>query len=174
LKELFFIQNTFGKAKTLILDHVLLCSWIGENYNLVDMGNESDHYNLSFEFKHLVPGGEYASDDEEEWSSKGIKGCGVFPVYSISGVDIFELQSSSQFSHESDIDESESERVDIVELQFTFSGQVSDESDQQIIPRKEKEALKMRMKLKLEALQMKMKMNINKLIFPHNKRGGLE
>jgi hypothetical protein len=145
----------------------------------------------------LVPGGEYASDDEEEWSSKGIKGCGVFPVYGISGVDIFELQSSSQFSHESDIDESESDRVDIVELQFTFSGQVSDESDQhlkfdiddsqnqsstyviedgqqQIIPRKEKEALRMRMKLKLEALQMKMKMNIKKLIFPRNKRGGLE
>ncbi|KAK2442683.1 disease resistance protein RPV1 [Trifolium repens] len=176
LKELFVIEKTFGKAETLILDHVLLCSWYGDidNYKLVNIGYESDHCNLSFEFKHLVPGGEYASDDEEEWSSKGIKGCGVFPVYGISGVDIFELQSSSQFSHESDIDESESDRVDIVELQFTFSGQVSDESDQQIIPRKEKEALKMRMKLKLEALQMKMKMNINKLIFPHNKRGGLE
>jgi hypothetical protein len=159
------------------------------------MGNESDHYNLSFEFKHLVPNGEYASDDKwsskvmEEWSSKGIKGCGVFPVYGLehSGVEINEL------SHESEIDESESDRVGIVELQFTFSAQVSDESDQhlkfdiddsqnqsskyviedgqqQIIPRKEKEALRMRMKLKLEALQMKMKMNIKKLIFPRNKR----
>jgi hypothetical protein len=203
LKELFFIQNTFGKAKTLILDHVLLCSWIGENYNLVDMGNESDHYNLSFEFKHLVPGGEYASDDEEEWSSKGIKGCGVFPVYGLehSGVEINELSHESEID-ESEIDEnvedeSESDRVGIVELQFTFSAQNSHESDQhlkfdiddsqnqsstdeiedgqqQIIPRKEKEALRMRMKLKLEALQMKMKMNIKKLIFPRNKRGGLE
>jgi hypothetical protein len=173
------------------------------------MGNESDHYNLSFEFKHLVPNGEYASDDKwsskvmEEWSSKGIKGCGVFPVYGLehSGVEINELSHESEID-ESEIDEnvedeSESDRVGIVELQFTFSAQVSDESDQhlkfdiddsqnqsstyviedgqqQIIPRKEKEALRMRMKLKLEALQMKMKMNIKKLIFPRNKRGELE
>jgi hypothetical protein len=162
------------------------------------MGNESDHYNLSFEFKHLDPKRMYYPYGMEEWSSKGIKGCGVFPVYGLehSGVEINEL------SHESEIDEnvedeSESDRVGIVELQFTFSAQVSDESDQhlkfdiddsqnqsstyviedgqqQIIPRKEKEALRMRMKLKLEALQMKLKLNINKLIFPRNKRGGLE
>ncbi|KAK2442691.1 hypothetical protein QL285_013866 [Trifolium repens] len=130
LKKLFVIENTFGKTKTLILDHVLLCSWIVDSYRLVNMGNESDHYyNLSFEFKHLVPGGEYASVGKEEWSTLGIKGCGVFPVYGISRVDIFELQSSSQFSHESDInefdiDESESDRVEIVELQFTFSSGV--------------------------------------------------
>ncbi|WJX32895.1 hypothetical protein P8452_21171 [Trifolium repens] len=190
LKKLFVIDNTFrnGEAETLILDHVLLCSGSGGNYKLVNMGNESDHYSLSFEFKHLDPKQMYYDYGMEEWSSKGIKGCGVFPVYALkhSGVEIVELQSSSQFSHESDInefdiyeseiDESESDRVDIVELQFTFSGQVSDESDQQIIPRKEKEALRMRMKLKLKALQMKMKMNIKKLIFPQsrNKRGGLE
>jgi hypothetical protein len=132
------------------------------------------NYNLSFEFKHLVPGGEYANVGEKEWWSSTN---GVIPVYGIS-----ELQSSAQFSHESDINEFESDRVEIDELQFTFSGQVSDESDQQIIPRKEKDALRMRMKLKLklklklEALQMKMKMNIKKLIFPQsqNKRGGLE
>ncbi|KAK2442718.1 hypothetical protein QL285_013892 [Trifolium repens] len=205
LKELFVIHDTFGNGETFILDHVLLCSWSGDNYKLVNMGNESggDDYNLSFEFKYLVPGGEYAFDDEEEWSNKGIKGCGVFPVYGLkhSGVEINELSHESEID-ESEIDEnvedeSESDRVGIVELQFTFSAQNSHESDQhlkfdiddsqnqsstdeiedgqqQIIPRKEKEALRMRMKLKLEALQMKMKMNIKKLIFPRNKRGGLE
>ncbi|KAK2442709.1 hypothetical protein QL285_013883 [Trifolium repens] len=225
LSDIFVIENTFENAETLILDHVLLCSkGHSEDYKLLNMGNKSDHYNLSFEFKLLVPGSEYANVRKEEWSSKGIKGCGVFPAYGLehSGFEIVELQtpmalvnynlsfefkhlvpggeyanvgekewwsstngvipvygiselqSSAQFSHESDINEFESDRVEIDELQFTFSGQVSDESDQQIIPRKEKEALQMRMKLKLEALQMKMKMNINKLIFPRNKRGGLE
>jgi hypothetical protein len=98
------------------------------------MGNESDHYNLSFEFKHLDPKRVYYPEGMEEWSSKGIKGCGVFPVYGLEHrrVEIVELQSSSQFSHESDIDESESDRVDIVELKFTFSAQVSDESDQHL------------------------------------------
>jgi hypothetical protein len=146
LKELFVIHDTFGngEAETLILDHVFLCSWSGDNYNLVNMGNESDHYNLSFEFNHLDPKGMYYHYGMEEWSSKGIKGCGVFPVYALkhSGVEIVELQSSAQFSHESDIDESEidenveddseSDRVEIVELQFTFSAQVSDVSDQHL------------------------------------------
>ncbi|WJX32908.1 hypothetical protein P8452_21183 [Trifolium repens] len=152
LKELFFIQKTFGKPETLILDHVLLCSWFGEDYNLVDMMNESDHYNLSFEFKHLVPDGEYDSDDEQEWSSKGIKGCGVFPVYGLehSGVEIVELSHESEID-ESEIDENVEDEPKIVELQFTFSGQ------------QQKEALRMRMKF-----------NINKLIFPRNKRRGLE
>ncbi|KAK2442700.1 disease resistance protein RPV1 [Trifolium repens] len=146
LKELFVIHDTFenGEAETLILDHVFLCSWSGDNYNLVNMGNESDHYNLSFEFNHLDPKGMYYHYGMEEWSSTGIKGCGVFPVYALkhSGVEIVELQSSSQFSHESDIDESEidenveddfeSDRVEFVELQFTSSAQVSDESDQHL------------------------------------------
>ncbi|KAK2388576.1 disease resistance protein RPV1 [Trifolium repens] len=146
LKELFVIHDTFGngEAETLILDHVFLCSWSGDNYNLVNMGNESDHYNLSFEFNHLDPKGMYYHYGMEEWSSKGIKGCGVFPVYALkhNGVEIVELQSSAQFSHESDIDESEidenveddseSDRVEIVELQFTSSAQVSDESDQHL------------------------------------------
>ncbi|WJX32886.1 hypothetical protein P8452_21162 [Trifolium repens] len=93
------------------------------------MGNESggDHYNLSFEFKHLVPGGEYADVGEEEWSSKGIKGCGVIPVYGLehslrldgrssSGVEIVELQSSAQVSLESEIDENVEDEDDILKL----------------------------------------------------------
>ncbi|WJX32896.1 hypothetical protein P8452_21172 [Trifolium repens] len=110
LDEVFVIENTLGKAETLILDHVLLCSWSGDNYKLVNMGNESDHYNLSFEFKH-------SNIQTFEWSSEGIKGCGVFPVYGLehslrldadrssSGVEIVELQSSAQVSRESEIDE---------------------------------------------------------------------
>ncbi|KAK2442710.1 disease resistance protein RPV1 [Trifolium repens] len=87
LKELFVIHDTFGngEAETLILDHVLLCSWSdGDNYKMMNMGNESDHCNLSFEFKHLDPKRMYYHPiGSEEWSSTGIKGCGIFPVYAL-------------------------------------------------------------------------------------------
>ncbi|GAU42898.1 hypothetical protein TSUD_232090 [Trifolium subterraneum] len=59
-------------------------------------GNESDHYNLLFEFKVED------HDDKKQRSTKGIKGCGVIPVYDLehslqldgrSGVEIVELPS---------------------------------------------------------------------------------
>ncbi|GAU42901.1 hypothetical protein TSUD_232130 [Trifolium subterraneum] len=77
LENLFVIQNIFGNTDTLILDHVLLCSWSGGHYKLVNIGNESDHYNLLFEFK---------LEDyyyKKQRSTEGIKGCGVIPVYDL-------------------------------------------------------------------------------------------
>nr|AHG28996.1 NBS-LRR protein [Cicer arietinum] len=92
-----------GGRVTLISDHVMLsCQYV--NDELVELGSESgdDHYNLSFEFKYYVD-----EDDGEFWSTKGIKGCGIFPVYDlklrleldgriIGRDEIVELQSSAQ------------------------------------------------------------------------------
>jgi hypothetical protein len=98
---------------TLISDHVLLICWSedeDDNYARVD----NDHYSLSFEVKvnHYV-------DEGEQVSTKGIKGCGVLPVYSVehslaldgssskSKVEIVELPSNAQVYDEFDADENE-------------------------------------------------------------------
>ncbi|KEH29387.1 putative TIR domain, P-loop containing nucleoside triphosphate hydrolase [Medicago truncatula] len=118
-----------GSTGTLFLDHVLLICWCG-NKKLVEVRSESggEHYNLSFEFKfkHYV-------DDKETWSTKGIKGCGIFPVYGLEHnlglngrsnrrVEIVELQSNAQVSDESD----QHSQFDIDELQHrtTIGGEV--------------------------------------------------
>jgi hypothetical protein len=102
--------NVGGRRGELISDHVVLQCWC-DNYKLVEVGNESgsgDHYNLSFEFKfkHYV-------DDKVQWSTKGIKGCGVLPVYGLeqslrldgpnsTRAQNFELQSMVQVFDETD------------------------------------------------------------------------
>jgi hypothetical protein len=133
-----------GRGRTLISDHVLLsCFWY-ENYKLVELDNKIGgdyYYNFSFEFKvkHCV------DDEEQYWSTMGIEGCGVSPVYflehslrldckSSSGVEIVELQLQSS-AHVSD----QHSKVDIDELQHQSSTLENEDYQQQLIPLKEKE-----------------------------------
>jgi hypothetical protein len=84
--------DVFYVRGRLISDHVLLSCWY-DIYKLVEVGSArgGDHYNLSFEFKfkHYV-------DDKVQWSTKGIMGCGVFPMYGLEHSK--GVESSAQFS----------------------------------------------------------------------------
>ncbi|KEH34070.1 disease resistance protein (TIR-NBS-LRR class) [Medicago truncatula] len=76
---------------TLISDHVLIC-W--HPYNRRKHG--SNDCNLSFQFMH--------QDFNEElwWSTEGIKGCGVLPVYNLehkSNLDGWEIGVGSDWSN---------------------------------------------------------------------------
>jgi len=63
---------------TLISDHLLIC-WHG--YNILESG--SNDCNLSFQFILQGP------NEELRWSTEGIKGCGVLPVYNLErGLDL--------------------------------------------------------------------------------------
>jgi hypothetical protein len=123
-KEVVECDVFCGRGK-LISDHVLLSCWYS-NDKLMEVRNENegDDYKFSFEFKHYVP-------EEKPWSTKGIKGCGVIPVYGLE--------------HNLELDGRSHSRVELVELQSTeSSAQISkngNEDDQQqlVILREENE-----------------------------------
>jgi len=111
---------------TLISDHVFLvcCSWLENDY--FARVDNNDHYTLSFEFKvkHYVDGG-------EQVSTKGIKGCGVIPLYDLE--------------HGSGVDGSTSSKVEIVELPFNaqvssdeFHVDENEDAQQQLLPPKKR------------------------------------
>ncbi|RHN67383.1 hypothetical protein MtrunA17_Chr3g0102151 [Medicago truncatula] len=87
----FVIHDAYIGA--LISDHVLIC-W--HPYNRQKLG--SNDCNLSFQFMH--------QDLNEElwWSTEGIKGCGILPVYNLEhksdldGREIGKLKFSAQYS----------------------------------------------------------------------------
>jgi len=82
---------------TLISDHVLIC-W--HCYNIQESG--SSNYNLSFKFILQGP------NEQLRWSTEGIKGCGVLPVYNLErgldpdGREIGKLKFSAQYNESED------------------------------------------------------------------------
>ncbi|XP_039687946.1 disease resistance protein RUN1-like [Medicago truncatula] len=92
---------------TLISDHVLIC-WHGYNRQ------ENGSYDCNLSFKFILQG----PNEELWWSTEGIKGCGVIPVYalerelegggsSIISKEIGKLKSIAQDSDNENEDEQE-------------------------------------------------------------------
>jgi len=101
--KIIFDWDEVVRAEMFTGDHVLL-SCIIEIWDFEMLDYESDHCNISCEFM-------CRANEEEEWSTDGIKGCGVHPVYSLDhslGLDgrsrdeIVELQSGAQSPNVSD------------------------------------------------------------------------
>ncbi|XP_058788001.1 TMV resistance protein N-like [Vicia villosa] len=90
---------------TLISDHVLIC-W--QYYNRQESGSYA-FCNLSFRFVFL------GQKDQMWWSTEGIKGCGVLPVYSLK--------------HKLEVDGGSSVTNNIVDLKLKSTVQDSDDSD---------------------------------------------
>jgi hypothetical protein len=104
-KEVDRCRIMFNYLGTLISDHVLIC-WHG--YNKQETGSH-DFCNLSFQF--LFQG----HKEQLWWSTEGIKGCGVLPVY--------DLKSESELYVRS------SRREEIVKSKLKSRAQESVESD---------------------------------------------
>ncbi|CAI8597769.1 unnamed protein product [Vicia faba] len=119
-------------------DHVSLGCIGCYDSNWVKAESESggDHYNLSFQFSCCQYFG---------MKSNRIIGCGVIPVYNLnySGVEIFEIQSNSQLSDESDdnelqflakdVDCHQHSKFDINESQHQEIGAENEDDQQQLI-----------------------------------------
>ncbi|KEH34061.1 disease resistance protein, putative [Medicago truncatula] len=123
---------------TLISDHVLIC-WNG--YNKQETGSH-DFCNLSFQF--LLQG----QKEQLWWSTEGIKGCGVLPVYDLkSESELYVISSSREEIVKSKL---KSSAQDSGEFDFDLKNDIDDSQE--------------KLKVKSEALTMIMKNTKNNLL----------
>lgn len=92
--KIIFNWDQVVSAEMLTEDHVLLSSfteiWCFERLDWTMNESEGDHCSISCEFM-------CRANEAEEWSTDGIKGCGVLPVYSLESESV-ELQPIVQVS----------------------------------------------------------------------------